>query len=412
MTEARVEVQLVDTLDRLLALRAEWDEVQDACPEEHVFLDHRFCAHWWRAWGSGKEMHTLLLRRDGVIEGIVPLVLSRGWEAYPTSSKSFRIADDFRYLPNTRWRRFVPIRRLTFPLNFPSSNIRSHFLLRRDDPRLIEAVLGYCASIRSRWDILCLEGVPVGSEQERVLEDLLRCHGMRESEARNTRGFLRTSLPESMSEFLGKRSANFRRSLKRARRQNEDAGAPHGGFRVVEYRGESIDAGMDRLFELEKQSWKVGRSKRRELHLRLDDTSRGFHREVARAFARDDEAQVLVSEVGGTATNALYSLERNGLSGCVLTYQSEEWAQRTSVASLWERFFELAIERGLQGVDLNGSNSYLARYAESEERFRRFTLYSSRPYSALLRLIGDGATRLGRRLRGREESGSDEMPAR
>jgi len=131
MNHASIEIEVVDCLDALLGIREEWDDVQDACVHKHVFLDHRFITAWWRHAGRGKAMHTLVLRRGGVVEGIMPLALSRGWEAFPTREKNVRIAEDFQHLPSMRWRRVVPMRRLSFPLSLPSSNIRAHFLLRR-----------------------------------------------------------------------------------------------------------------------------------------------------------------------------------------------------------------------------------------------------------------------------------------
>jgi CelD/BcsL family acetyltransferase involved in cellulose biosynthesis len=394
MIHADIEIQVIDCLDDLLRIKDEWNAVQDACEHKHVFLDHRFITAWWKHLGRGKSMHTLVLRRAGTVEGIVPLALSRGWEAFPTTEKNIRIAEDFQYLPAMRWRRVVPIRRLTFPLSLPSSNLRAHFLLRRADPEQIGAVLSYCQKISDQWDLVSLDGIPEGSEQEALLSAAAARLGLRRGRSRHTRPLLYATLPGSMDAFLAERSHNFRSGLRRARRQSIERTAALGGFRICEFRGHAIDEGMTKLFDLERQSWKAKTTRKREIHVTLNDASSGFYRDVAKAFAASDQAQVLVTEVGGRPANALYSIERQGIIICVLTYQAEEFANLVTVAPLWGRFFEIAIGRGVRQVDFNGHSSYLARYANGENSFSRLVFYNTAFYSTLLRATANGANLL------------------
>lgn len=394
MVHAGIEIQVIDCLDDLEGIGQSWNAVQRTCEHKHVFLDHRFVTAWWRGAGQDKSMHTLVLWSRGEVHGIVPLALTRGWEAFPTRGKNVRIAEDYQHLPSMRWRRFVPVRRLGFPLSFSSSNIRSHLILREANLRQIESVLSYCRTIRDRWDILSLDGIPKGSDQENLLSGAAPYFGLRRGQSRHERSFLRTSLPSSMEVFLERRSGSFRRGLRRSRRQSIERSAGLGDFHIREYRGDSIDEGMNKLFDLERQSWKTKHARKRELHLTLEDKHRRFHRSVAKAFAVADEAQVLVTEIGGRPANALYSLEREGTIACVLTYQAEELASRVSVAPLWEQFFEIAIERGLREVDFNGNNSYLARYADGHSEFSRLVFYNPAFYSSLLRATADGANHL------------------
>jgi hypothetical protein len=337
-------------------------------------------------------MHTLVLRRGDKIEGIVPLAISRGWEAFPTREKFVRIAEDFQYLPSTRWRRFVPIRRLTFPLSFPSSNIRSHLILPRAGREHALAVMAYCHKIRDRWDLLSLDGIPRDSDQETLLCEAAAYHGLRRGLSRHSRTLLHASLPASLEEYLAGRSRNFRSGWRRARRQSMERTGSLGGFDIREFRGDSIDEGIDKLLDLERRSWKVKTTRKRELYVTLNDDYRLFHRHVAKAFAASDQAQVLVTEIGGQPANALYCLERQGIITCVLTYQAEEFMDRVSVAPLWARFFEIAIERNLRKVDFNGNTSHLARFANGQTSFSRLVFYHSAFYSTLLKAAADGAT--------------------
>ena len=201
MSVPGIDIEVIECLDDLLNIAADWNVAQDLCEDKHVFLDHRFITAWWRHVGQGKAMQTLVLRRGDEVQGIVPLAISRGWEAFPTREKFVRIAEDFQYLPSMRWRRFVPIRRLTFPLSFPSSNIRSHLILPRAGPEHASAVLAYCHKIRDRWDLLCLDGIPRDSDQEKLLCEAAPYHGLRRGLSRYSRTLLHASLPTSLEEY-------------------------------------------------------------------------------------------------------------------------------------------------------------------------------------------------------------------
>lgn len=391
MIHAGIEIQVIDRLDDLLGLRDAWDSVQNACEHKHVFLDHRFITAWWRHTAPGKSMHTLVLRRANTVVGIVPLALSHGWEAFPTSEKNVRIAEDFQHLPSLRWRRFVPIRRLSFPLSFSSTNLRGHLLLRQTDAPQIRAVLAYCHSIRNCWDILSFDGLPAGSEQESLLSAAAMDFGFRRGKSRRQRTTLRATLPDSMETFLGERSRNFRSSYRRALRQSRQRTAALGEFEIREFRHQSIDEGMVKLLALEQQSWKAMRTRKRSLHVTLSDAYCAFHRDVASAFAASDQAQVLVTEIAGRPVNALYSLEREGVIACVLTFQAEQMAHQVSLAPLWGRFFETAIARGIRSVDFNGDSEHLARFANGGDTFGRVVLYHAAIYSSWLRRIADAA---------------------
>jgi hypothetical protein len=94
----------------------------------------------------------------------------------------------------------------------------------------------------------------------------------------------------------------------------------------------------------------------------------------------------------------MYSVQRGRTICCVLTYQGEDLADRASVTPLWERFFELAIERQASTVDLNGNNDFLSRFATDRRAFNRLNFYNRARYSSLLRLVADAATVVARRL--------------
>lgn len=390
---AGLAVQRLTSLAELEAAAAPWEAVHAACPARHVLLDHRWVCAWWRAFGGGRGLNCLLLRRDKEVVGVVPLILSRGWEVFPFRDPYVQIAEDYRHLPASRWRRWVWVRRLSFPLNIPSGNIRGHLLLAagEDESEAAEALLRDCALIRRRWDLLALDGLPAAGGQEEAARQAAPGVGLHMAREAMERTMMRSPLPPTLDAFLQRRSGHFRKRLKQECNRLARDAEPFGGLHLRAYRGTEIGAGMDALFALEAGSWKVANTKRRRLHLRLDERTRRFHREVAHAFAATDQAQVLTLRIGERPVAALYSLERDGTTACVLTYMAADSPIKFSVAPLWRGFVEGAIGRGLREIDFNGRTRNVIKWAEEAVVYRRCLLFHGGPYSRFLRLLRQGA---------------------
>jgi len=401
MSAQEIDVRRIDSSHALEEIRGEWEALQTACPEKHVLLDHRWVISWWRHFGEGKSLHVLLLRRGTEAVGIAPFMVSRGREVFPQRDPYVQIADDFRFIPADRWRRVVPIRRLTFLLNVSTNNVRSQILTAGEDPSLAAAVLEYCGRIANEWDLMVLEGLPASSGQAEALRRLAPAGRLRACSYRYSRKILRTELSRSLDEFLARRSSHFRKRLRQSCVQAERRVADLGGLRLREYRSGEIQAGLEQLLALESRSWKIKEVRRRRLYMRLDDKMRSFYREVAGAFAATDSAQVLMMEVGNEPAAGLFSLEREGIICCVLTFLSEDFSDRVTNAPLWREFVRKAIDRGLREVDFNGNTRNIQKWADDSRLYERAMFFNRRPYSRLLSAVWDTSRAVSQLLRSR-----------
>lgn len=404
-----LEVRRVESLEGLESIREEWQELESASPR-HVLLDHRWVCAWWRHFGRGKQLHTLVVRRGKTSVGIAPLMISRGFEAFPSRNTLVLIAEDHQHVPSVRWRRVVPIRRLTFPVNVPCGNVRNHFLVGEDSAGFYEAIAGYLCDRSRAWDMAWLEGFPEESMQATRLRDAAAAAGLRSARGHFARRYYRAALPRTFDEFLEQRSRMFRKRLRQEIRRDERKAESLGEVRVRAFRGPTIDAGMDILFALEGRSWKAGRGRRRKLVWRLDERARSFHREVARSYAESDAATVQVLEVADQPVAAFYLLERDGILNCLLTFRDETQAAGISTALLWKEAVSGAIGRGLLEIDFNGETRNQRPWADGETRFERVVLFNGQPYSRLLRALKDGANAVSQRMKSRRRAAPDEAP--
>ncbi len=396
---AGVTVERIGSAEALEALGPEWERLQDATPWKHVLLDHRWMCAWWRAFGAGKQLHVLVLRRGGEVVGIAPMIVSRGWEAFPDRDTRFHLAEDYAHMAGSRWRRCVPIRRVSFPINIACHNERAHFLFPVESEALYAAVFDYWRERRGEWDLMVLEGLPRESAQHAAVAASARERDWRALPQGRTVELFSADIAGTMDDYLASRSRHFRKRQRRAVRANED----HGRIATEEYRGERIGAGLDQLFELERRSWKADPQQGRAVSLTLDDRMRAFLRDVAGAFARSDDAQVLVMTCDGAPFAGVLALGRQTTLLTLVTYMDEARSEQLTTATLWWDFVERALAAGYDRIDFNGNTVAAQKLSNASDVYVRRTVFHDGPYARVLGAAKAGATWISSRRRaGRE----------
>lgn len=395
---APVSVKRIGNVDELDALGPVWNELQDQCDYQHVLMDHRWVSTWWRHFGRGKAQHTLLLSSGRNPVGVVPLAITRSFEAFPFRDPYVMGPDDYQFLPGLRRRRLVPLRRLTFPLNLVSGNIRGQAIFPHAEPASYAAFAHYAAGIAGDWDVATLPGMRPWDQEQAVLANAARGAGLLPGRRQAKRPMLYIDLPASLEDFLRSRSSHFRQRMQQEANKLERTFAALGPMKVTCYRGAEIEEGLRRLFALEKQSWKVADSKQRRLHLSLDDHARGFFREAAGRFAADDNAQVLILSFGETNAAGWFTLERKGVASSVLTYRNEQLAEPVSIVPIWQELIKGGINRGLRRLDINGYTRNYLKWAKDQHDYSSMTLFNTAPYSRLLQFVDNGALAFARRF--------------
>jgi hypothetical protein len=394
-----ISVDRLATLNELEAVGPVWNALQDACGHQHVMMDHRWIHTWWRHFGHGKAQHTLLLSSGGTAVGIIPLAITRGMEAFPFRDPYLCCLDDYPSLPSLRFQRLVPLRRLTFPLNLASANNRGLAIFPQPARELYGAVGRYAAENAGSWDVATLSGMRTWDREDLVLAAAAANSGLSVGTRESDRTTLYIDLPSTFSEFMQSRTSHFRSRLQGDCNRLERTFAALGKMTINRFRGPDLPAGLERLFSLERQSWKVSGEKDRRMHLALDERGRRFFQEVGVRFAADDEAQVLIVGFGETDAVGMFTLERGDTAVGVVTYRSERLGSPVGIAPLWRELLQGYIERGFRTFDINGYTRNYLKWATGERRYGRPTLFNKGAYSRTLHALDEMALRIGRRRR-------------
>jgi len=84
-----MQIEIIQSLDTLIALADEWNNLLTCCSASHVpFLRHEYLTTWWQTLGGGEwekgELYTVIARtEDGTLCGIAPLFFTDNREGLP-----------------------------------------------------------------------------------------------------------------------------------------------------------------------------------------------------------------------------------------------------------------------------------------------------------------------------------------
>ena len=84
MAASKLAIETVSDPGRFLGLREEWNALLQQSRSDTIFLTWEWASSWWDAYGDGKDLWILLVRRAGRLVGIAPFYRTRSaWKPRP-----------------------------------------------------------------------------------------------------------------------------------------------------------------------------------------------------------------------------------------------------------------------------------------------------------------------------------------
>ena len=78
-TQQRLDTAVLTDARDFAALEEEWAELYEACPSATPFQSWAWLYSWWEHYGEDYELRLVTLREGGLLVGLLPLMLERGW---------------------------------------------------------------------------------------------------------------------------------------------------------------------------------------------------------------------------------------------------------------------------------------------------------------------------------------------
>jgi CelD/BcsL family acetyltransferase involved in cellulose biosynthesis len=157
--ESAWTVEAITDYQAFLELEPLWNKLVEEANPDHPFVRHEWVRAWWECFGTGQELHILLVKENREPVAIVPLM-----------------SCDRRLYG-------VPVRQLQFIWNVYVE--RFDFIVGRRSQAAYRATLAHFLSRKKGWDLLLLHQLPAGSQSLTEMRRLAVEHGLHVEQLRS-----------------------------------------------------------------------------------------------------------------------------------------------------------------------------------------------------------------------------------
>ncbi|MGB4066610.1 MAG: GNAT family N-acetyltransferase [Nitrospira sp.] len=349
-----LRVECVTRVQDLAPLKDEWDRLVARSLAPELYVTHEWVTLWCEHFIHNEELFLLLVLDGARLVGVAPLM------------KSARVL------------RGLPLRQLGFLLN--GCNVRGSLLLAADhiEPGLA-ALLDYLSEVRDQWDLLSLYGMSEESGIPGALDSLLRS-GRCPLSWLPVAGWVNSVivLDEGWESYLSRKTVNFRRQVKRERRDLEKAGDPvFARYASVE----AVDRALEDFLSVEARSWKV----KTGVSLSARQDYQEFYRAVCQRFATRDAWRQWELCVDGIPVACIFGLIYEGtLYAEKTTYTTVSDGVSPGNAVIRFAIEDAFEERVAKEIDLDQQTAFTGRWESSTKSYCHVEIFNRSPYSLAL----------------------------
>ena len=320
-----IDIEVIENLSALLALRQDWNPLLARSWSRSVFLTWEWIEAWWQTYHVGFDLLVLVARQAGAVCGIAPLVVRRS------------------------------SRRLEF---FGQNKAYGEYLdvlvprgLERDiTPAVCERIIRL--GELGKWQSVHLATVSSESPNLAIMEQELAKRGV-EVLRSAVRVCPFVELPTSWEEYLTLKGTTFKRRLEYYSRR-----LARSGYVVVEVprNAREVDDVFDDVVRLHNHRW----------HTPIDGRFWSFHRRVARAFFLLNQLLLVRLRVGETVVAARYDFVFDNKAWNYQGGWLTEFGDRRVGTLMLCEVLRLCIQMGVREYDfLEGDAVYKRRLSTS-----------------------------------------------
>jgi CelD/BcsL family acetyltransferase involved in cellulose biosynthesis len=253
MAESKLAIETVSDTGRFRGLREEWNAVLQHSGSDTIFLTWEWASSWWDAYGDGKKLWILLVRRAGSLVGIAPFYRIRstwGLMPYPTE---VRFVGDGSY----------------------DSDYLDLIARQGEETEVGTAVAEHLAKTTGTWTLLGLNEVPAGSRALAKFKEALRLAGFRMREERVPCAAV--DLPADWESYVKSLKPRMRSKVRAlVRRFADDAEL---SFETLDSHAE-LESRLESLFALHAARWNTAG----QTGVFVSEAKRKFYRSISRHF--------------------------------------------------------------------------------------------------------------------------------
>lgn len=359
-------VDVLSSIGELRRLVPEWESLSSDNPGGNIFLSPTFALNWLAHFQGRAGLQVLVVREAKKLVGLAPLMARKAM-----------------------WGRF-PVRHLQTLTNHesPCPGLLLSDAAGNRMPEIIEALENSVGS----WDILQVDGL---GEDEYVgfLKAMFPRRGLQVVGA-GTRLFSYLRLEGDWESYLGGRTVNFRRTLRRTERAISARG--HAEFVACGKNG-GIEEAFETYCRIDLNSWK----REDGVVIAGDDGLYDYYRRVVLDFAKAEGSWIFLLLVDGKPVAGIIGLVCHNKLYTLKTSFDIAYSDCSPGTVLMCRVIRLAYEERYEGIDFLGKGEFTERWSRSSRSFRSLTVMRRNPFTLL---VG-----VAKALRGRRPLGVPEL---
>ena len=139
-------VRSIESLEDFKAIGSQWQQLVERSGSEPVFMSQAWLTTWWECFGSGKQLHIIVVYSGNDLIGAAPMMI--------TTSRMYRLK----------------VRRLESIYNFHTPRYDLLIATRHDE--VYRAIWEEISRSQDKWDLVVLAQVPASSPTLSVMEGL------------------------------------------------------------------------------------------------------------------------------------------------------------------------------------------------------------------------------------------------
>jgi len=313
-------VDLVSDSATFAGLKREWNDAVERAAIPHPFLRHEWTRTWWDAFGTGRQLHILVVRRDGRVVAIAPLMFERA-HMYG-----------------------VPIRRLRLLQN--DHTPRADVIVAERSEDAYRAIWHAIQESRPRWDVLQLNQL-TGESRSREIFTKLAAAESQVTGVWKSGAAPYLALTATWNAYRDGLSSKFRQNLRNRLGRLSQLGEPV--FEVLS-NPTAIRAGREDAQRLEESGWKHSEG----TAIASDPAVRQFYTLLAERAGECSWLRLLFLSVNGRRIAASFAAIYANRLFLLKTGYDSQFGKCSPFKLLTYFAVQYAFEAGLSEVDFLG----------------------------------------------------------
>ena len=359
-----LEIEVVNTYDGFLSLEGIWNNLLSKSDINIPFMTFEWMSIWWKNYGKASDLLILLIKNDGAVIGIAPLMKTR---------------------INLRG---LSVKAITFIVNAHSN--RAGFILIAEKKQAVHRIIDFLLKSDLVFDIILFDMVEMNSETDRNVAEVLE-----EIKSKHVR------LPSNISpyiqirgiydQYLNAVSKNLKAKLNHIIRMMKET----PDYRIIRYSNTDIEKAMSEVLEVSRETWQYDEG----TAIASTAESTSFYSSLADVFGKKGCLELWVFKIKEQPIAFQFNLDFGNKIYCLKTGYKKEYSKLNAGKIIRRVSIENCFDGKKEEYDMLGDiSSDKMRWTSLTRQHDKYYIYKSTVFGRALYFIESKVMPLARSL--------------